>query len=77
MQRNCGSYPDLCRRPSGHFVLTRPPFYFLLTGVKTFAEVGVVDEVRIHKRKWNVVPEMEDETDEIKLKLARIFAAEI
>jgi hypothetical protein len=58
-------------------VLAHPPFYYLLTGVKTFGEVGVVDEVRIHKRKWNVVPEMEVETDEIKLRLACIFMAEI
>jgi hypothetical protein len=28
-----------------------------------FGEVGVVDEVRIHKCKWNVVPEIEVETD--------------
>jgi hypothetical protein len=45
--------------------------------VKTFGEVGVIDEVRIHKRKWNVVPEMEVETNEMKLKLACVFVAEI
>jgi hypothetical protein len=29
--------------------------------------------MRIHKRKWNVVPEMEVETDEVKLRLACIL----
>jgi hypothetical protein len=33
--------------------------------------------VRIHKRKWNVVPEVEVETDEIKLRLAGISVAEM
>jgi hypothetical protein len=55
----------------------RPPFYYLLTGVKTFGKAGVVEEVRIHKRKWSVVTEVVVETDEIELRVASIFVAEI
>lgn len=37
----------------------KPAFPFTFTGVKPLFEVRVGNEMRIHKRKWHVVPGME------------------